>query len=380
VTTPTKDLAILVGNGLSVAFNRELMLKELTREVLDRIQKLTGDTLVNAMKAVADLALPEGATSEDDFEVFVGAFGDESRRLDLLARLAQAAPSSDTELQDSVKRVTEFTSNLRDTAISHVLEVIFERSRMNHVLASQFSQTIQSIVSTFEGDVTFGNLNYDTILLATLMGICPDEVADMAHGWETRVALDLDGHHKVMAPPLRQSVDEFPDEYRVWLLHLHGSLTYWRSPNGRVGKVSTQYLEDVSPWDGIRTGANPHRPVVILANQGEKSELARQNPFALAYSMFASAIHETPNWLIIGYSFKDSEVNKTLRDEFLSRDPKPTVLVVTHGNEPTRDMVEVALGWGAEDGSSTPWLLINRLGAIGLEGTDSWQDFVLSSR
>lgn len=76
------------------------------------------------------------------------------------------------------------------------------------------------------------------------------------------------------------------------------------------------------------------------------------------------------------YSFKDDPVNAALRAEFIDRDAKPRVLVVTYGGELRRRAVERAFGWGIEDGSSRKWLTINRGGANGVETSNDWRDFI----
>ena len=68
------NAAVLVGNGLSIAFNSELNLQSITQEVLRRIEEAEGGDVVAAMQELAERAIPEGANSADDFEFLVGAF------------------------------------------------------------------------------------------------------------------------------------------------------------------------------------------------------------------------------------------------------------------------------------------------------------------
>lgn len=93
--TAERNIAALVGNGLSIAFNPELNLQSITEEVLRRIEESGGGDVVIAMKEIAERALPDGASSAEDFEVLVGAFGAESRTLDVLDTLAALTKPSD---------------------------------------------------------------------------------------------------------------------------------------------------------------------------------------------------------------------------------------------------------------------------------------------
>ena len=117
------------------------------------------------------------------------------------------------------------------------------------------------------------------------------------------------------------------------------------------------------------------RPVVVLANPRDKADHVSEYPFALAYEVFTDGLDQADQWLVIGYSFKDEPVNGRLRNAFLEREIKPKMLVVTHGESPSRVVVERALGWGADDGDSSAWLTINREGANGIQETEDWATF-----
>ena len=374
--TAERNVAVLVGNGLSIAFNPELNLQRITEEVLQRIEKSEGGDVVVAMKEIAERALPYGATSADDFEVLVGAFGAESRTLDVLDTLAELTKPSDNKPRKAIRRVSKFAEQVRDTGISHVLEVIAERSHAYVDDSQSLYGLVTAITESFNGRVVIGNLNYDTLLLAALLTVCQREVADMGHGNRfVNVLVDDEVERRVHA--LRASSADFPSSKRVQLLHIHGSLTFWATRDQTIhAKLPKEMLEDGEQWRAIREETTNVRPVVVLANRRDKADHVAQFPFNLAYEMFASGLAEADRWLIIGYSFKDDPVNNTLRSEFIERDPKPRVLVVTYGEELRRRDVERAFGWGAEDGRSKAWLTINRDGASGAEETASWQAFI----
>ncbi|MHC2186174.1 hypothetical protein ACVLV4_001821 [Rathayibacter agropyri] len=371
-----RGIATLVGNGLSIAFNPELNLQSITEEVLRRIEKADGGDVVVAMKEIAERALPDGATSAEDFEVLVGVFGAESRTLDVLGTLAVLTKPSDKDLRDAIRRVSTFAKQIRDTGVSHVLEVIAERSHAYVTEAQSLYDLITAITESFDGRVVIGNLNYDTLLLAALLAVCQSDVADMGHGNRPVNILVHDGVEREVQR-LRSSSEDFPGNKRVQLLHIHGSLTYWATQDKNIyAKLPKEILNGRDQWRAIREETTNVRPVVVLANQKDKAEHVARYPFSLAYEMFSGGLAEVDHWLIIGYSFRDDPVNSALRAKFINRDRKPYVLVVTYGRELQQRDVERAFGWRAEDGSSTSWLTINRGGARGVENTDDWQDFV----
>lgn len=374
--TAERNIAALVGNGLSIAFNPELNLQSITEEVLRRIEESDGGNVVIAMKEIAERALPDGASSAEDFEVLVGAFGAESRTLDVLDTLAALTKPSDKKLRKAIRRVSRFAEQVRDTGISHVLEVIAERSHAYADEAQGLYDLVTAITESFDGKVVIGNLNYDTLMLAALLTVCQSQLADMGHGYR-RVKVLVDDRVEREVQALRSSSGDFPLGKRVQLLHIHGSLTFWATRDRKIhAKLPKDMLDDGDQWRAIRDDTTNVRPVVVLANRKDKAEHVAKFPFDLAYEMFSGGLAASDHWLIIGYSFKDGPVNSALRAEFIDRDPKPSVLVVTYGDEPRRRDVERAFGWGAEDGSSKTWLTINRDGASGVEKTDDWQDFV----
>jgi len=265
---------------------------------------------------------------------------------------------------------------VRDASISHVLEVIAERSHAYADEAQGLYDLVTAITESFDGKVVIGNLNYDTLMLAALLTVCQSELADMGHGYRrAKVLVDDRVEREVQA--LRSSSRDFPPDKRVKLLHIHGSLTFWATRDRRIhAKLPKEMLDGGGQWRAIRDDTTNVRPVVVLANRKDKAEHVAQFPFNLAYEMFSGGLAASDHWLVIGYSFKDDPVNSALRAAFIERNPKPTVLVVTYGDKPHRRDVERAFGWGAEDGSSKTWLTINRDGASGVEKTDDWQDFV----
>ncbi|MGO1539810.1 MAG: SIR2 family protein [Leucobacter sp.] len=371
-----KNVAVLVGNGLSIAFNQDLNLQAITEEVMQRIQAADGDDVVTAMQEIAERALPQGANSADDFEVLVGAFGAESRTLGVLETLAKLTKPRDKKLRKSIKKVAKFAEQVRDAGVSHVLQVISERSHAYVDDAEHLHRLVAQITESFKGKVVFGNLNYDTLLLAALLWVCQTELADMGHGWK-RVLVTVDDKEKRRVQALRENASDFPENKRVRLLHLHGSLTYWATRDAKIhAKLPKEMLEDDEQWLAVRQQTTNVRPVVVLANHRDKTDHVTKFPFSLAYEMFTETLADADHWLVIGYSFRDEPVNSMLRKQFIDRGSKPTVHVVTFGADPRRRDVERALGWGAEDGSSNAWLTIDRTGANGAEKTVGWQNFV----
>ena len=376
------DVAVIVGNGLSIAFSPELKLQTITENVLERIVDAEGEEVVSAMQKIAQRVLPSGANTDEDFEVLVGAFGAESLTLGFLGMLAELTQPDDVRLKESIVEVKKYAEKVRDTGVSHVLEVITESSNIfSREKENKLDSLMKSIINSFNGKVVISNLNYDTILLNALIRVCRSELADLADGrCKSKITVLESGREEEYIVPNLRKDNDFPLLRRVHLLHLHGSISYWKfdgdNKDGYV-KMTKEILNKYNLWKKIRDGEISIRPVVVLANRRDKADHIERYPFDLAYEAFANSL-KCEKWIIVGYSFRDDPVNNMLRSEFLDRkrENKPRVLVVTYGGELKLRDVEKAFGWGVEDGSSSEWLTINREGASDMENTEDWVNFV----
>ena len=232
VREPEVNVSVLVGNGLSIAFNPELTLAAITREMIIRMQASSddGDKVIHAMNEIARRSAPLDEVTDEDFEKLVGAFDSQALTLEELGRLAELVATEDSALRFAIRDVSKFSERVRDMGISYVLEVITERSRADHARDSKLHATLGEIMDTFQGRVTFANLNYDTLLLSAL-GALDAPFADMGFG-PSPVSLvverptntsDREDPTRYTGYQLRKSLN-FPvtPKHRVRLLQLHG--------------------------------------------------------------------------------------------------------------------------------------------------------------
>lgn len=369
---------------MSIAFNDELKLDRITKEVVRRISEeaQNGGDVVRTMQNIASRVERESVDPNTDFERLVGAFGSESQSLSYLNYLATVT-SEDEEIKNALRASIKFAEKIRDNGISHVLEVIFERSHASVDKSEKLRNFVTAIYEKFSGRITYSNLNYDTLLLSALVNLYDSKLVDMGDGRDSRKKKikPAENLKDIECNQLRDGEADFEGmpTRRLRLLHLHGSLTYWRTLDPEIHvKIATSALRELEPWAAMRKGEQAIRPDVVLANPYDKTEHITNHPFSLCYEMFEKGLKESNKWLIVGYSFRDEPVNSRLRKEFLSRNEKPTVLVVTFGQSPSRELIEQSLGWGEEDrisGSSDDWLIIDQGGANDMELRDEWHIF-----
>lgn len=383
-------LAVLTGNGLSVAYNPNLNLSRLTKKVIEEIKKNTIDhenfeVALRNLAALIERDIDMRDEVGSDFERLVGALGAETDLIGHLGRLCEAA-GEDVAVRDALRESEKFARKIKNNGISHVLEVIYRNSRITISDKVGIFRSLQAMEASFSSQITISNLNYDTILLAALVQDFNTQLADMADGRGKHKREVRPGEPPVYVWSLRKDASMLTGwrDRKFHLVHLHGSLTYWRTDDQATDatcnfKVSTDVLSSHNLIQGIRNEEGAVYPDVVLANSYDKPNHVKKFPFNICYEVFGDSLKNSEHWLIIGYSFRDTPVNNHLRHEFLSRVVKPKVLVVTHDTELSRDLVRTSLGWGEEDSarqSDDAWLSFDRCGAVGFEERQPWKDFV----
>jgi SIR2-like domain len=378
--TGDRDLTMLIGNGLSIAFSDQLLLGSISQEMTLRFTAnyTSSDAVAKAMRKVAEHQ-PTG-DPETDFEVQIGAFGGQSDILYHLAKFADLVKNSDPDIANSIQTVRDFVSEVQRRGIGHTLEIIAERSYADYSRRESLETFFDAILSVFQRHVTVANLNYDTLVLAVLADRYRDILSDMAHGQFNAGAVYI-GSISFATKRLRLTKDEFMslDERRLRLLHLHGSLTYWKFGSDDYRKLPVDAVRNPAIWETYRSqNAFVGRPQVVLANQHEKAEHVTRYPYNLAYELAEADFKNASHWLIVGYSFRDICVNGLLGRCWEAREARknrPAILVVTHGDGLEVETVEDALGWARGSAASNK-LRIVRGGAFTLAGSAELNAFV----
>jgi hypothetical protein len=367
---------MLVGNGLSIAFSDQLLLSSISKEMTDRFTaEHTGSVAVaTAMQNVAKHQ--STGDPETDFEVLIGAFGGQTDILRDLGTFADLIKNSDPGIANAIQIVSEFASEVQRRGIGHTLEIIAGRSYADADRRRPLTAFFETVMTAFQHHVTVANLNYDTLVLAVLADSYRDDLSDMAHGQFNAAPVNIGGI-PYATKRLRLNEAEFMslDARRLRLLHLHGSLTYWRFGPSDFRKLPVEAVRGGTIWEVFRkentfTGT----PLVVLANQYEKIEHVSRYPYNLAYELAETDLKNASRWLIVGYSFRDTCVNDLLNRCWEARKAPKTILVVTNSDRLQVQAIEEAFGWESGSAASNG-LVIDRSGAFGLAGSPDWTAF-----
>lgn len=368
------DIAAVVGNGFSIAFNPALRLPDLTKEIAHRIDASAGGA--DVASALAGLSGVDDGVG-DDFEQLVGPLDDMGETLRRLADVEKVLPATGgLNVPGSITDLSDYLDQVRRVGVSHALQTIDERATATLDEREFIDAFVAEVCAgAGAGRVTLGTLNYDGLLLAASMDSLVSK-CDMADGRQTSSVELFPGDDMpwgVSAHALRKNA-VFPAGRRLRLLSLHGSVTWLRHRGtADVRKFSHEALRNADYWERWRRGESDWEPEVVLTNQEQKSSLTSRWPFSVAYEELRRSLLRSDRWLIVGYSFKDGPVNELLREVLAERrDDPPLVLVSIYGDAINAAIIEYILGVRKPGQPSSMWFYVHNAGIKSLMDHWAW--------
>lgn len=304
-------ITCLVGNGVSMSYNMELSTHSLTRQLLSMLNDQTGTRTAEALRSFANSVTSGGP---DDFEELLGPFDSISRGLSILGQLE--GPFSDfPNIMKPLHESSVILNNLYRVMLANVLTLI-DLNAQDHgqEAMGNVRMLTDALIQASEDDLlTIGTLNYDSLLMAAL----PDgKYTDLADG-RSPTAVSLAESTILAGYPLRTELD-FPENYQIRLIHLHGSLGWLYVGGLGSYKFGIQSLRDCELWDRMLRGElNNVRPLVVLTNN--KDSMVNHYPYQLTYTEFSNRLIQSEYWCIAGYSFRDECVNRILLESLSFR-------------------------------------------------------------
>lgn len=340
------ELAVLLGNGVSIAANKDLFIPSLTRDIRERFEK-SGAGGEAPDRVLARLAYRGRGTGDPykDFEAMIGPLDQQKDNLHDLRELAELVAGESKALGRAITTIETFVQSLRRLGVGHALDIIASKSVAHFDQVRVVENFLRDVVYAVDGHITVGNLNYDSLGMAGLLNVAGSQMCDMVYGYNPRRFDVMGDGFPIVGARMRTSLSDFPSR-RIRLVHPHGSLTWLRNPEtGRVYRFDIGDLRDIDYWAAWRDGLTEWEPQVVLTNQSAKSDVVARAPFNLAYEVLADRLKTADRWLLAGYSFRDECVNQMLARVWAARKESPDVMVVTHGDGLTEDVVLEALGY-----------------------------------
>lgn len=365
------SVTILVGNGLSIAYNLDLSIPALTVELLHRFDAAGGE-----LAAIADEANEGNGAG---FEELLGPF-------DAVSAMIRSLPGLDTAHGsvpqfETLRHALHASRDIHNRGTGLALDLIAERSQIEGDFGPV--DTFCSAVAELDqpASINIATLNYDGLVTAGFLQ------EGIYAGWTVHQTLDIsdmgDGRTELESvtdfgdeEPLRNwSLRRVPDfvSGRARLLNLHGSLGWLRHRDDpdEVRRFRIPDLRNVGYWAKHSRGETSWDPVVVLTNR--KTELSEEWPFVLCYSEFTRALGEADRWLVAGYGLGDDSVNRSFQSATRlrqRRDLESRVLVIDVGHPAlirhrTSERLGIPTEWITASGSGLPEAI----------GEEEWEDW-----
>jgi SIR2-like domain len=307
-------LAVLLGNGLSVAVNPALRLDALTERFLES----HNDDREGLNRLLAEVDL-ENLDPARDFEAVVG--GLEAAEEIVSAFMGLASRIEQPHLQEAAKLLRDhgvpaLIRRMYYAYCAEVLDAIGELTRGDitpHVV--RFGEWLKALYQE-HGRATVFTLNYD--LLAERMLIDDNilglqySLTDFFSGLPERTTqLTLVPGEDACTGRLFYPAD--PPDRPIHLHHLHGCLTHFRrQTDGEIFKLDASAIREQQVYRRLAEAPEvDFVPSVILGSR--KTEKSLEWPFAYAFLSLEQAVRESRTVVIAGYSFRDEGVNQRLR-------------------------------------------------------------------
>jgi hypothetical protein len=365
---PPRPVVAILGNGVSIAAEPKLSMSNLTSEVKRRFDGASASGHDEVSRGLANLArrVKEGGDPATDFEAMIGPLADHRAAMEDLRGLATVIDAKDLDLREACQTVDQFVEALQRQGRGHALEIIAANSVASFDLRVKVADFVDAVVDVAAGDkVVLANLSYDSLVMASLADRHQGGFCDMAVGYGLADFVLHPDAGRITGRRIRTAADLWPTGNRaaIELVHLHGSLTWWKHPvTGEVYKFGIDELRDIEQWKAWRLGGSSWEPQVVLTNQAGKLAAVMKHPFNLAYERLRLQFSKADLWLFAGYSFRDGCLNDVARQELAARTMPPSILVVTHGDDPSEDRVKEALGFAALPKNLLPRVRIVRRG------------------
>lgn len=376
------DVAVLMGNGVSIAATPLLRIPSINYEVNLRINRSDPSSLpAQIMQDVASKMT--GKHAGDNFEAVYGVLDQHREALKMLEKVASVTGRHDLGKARTLADAADIVDELHRFGVSHVLEVIAARSRACYDDRGPVERFIEAILAvTASGTITIGNLNYDSLVMAVLSDRYAPRFCDMTDGRFANAFEVIPGTGNLLGRPIRTTQD-FPSR-KVTLLHLHGSLAWLRAPTalgGHVYRFDIGTLRDLGFWQAWREGDTNWGPEVVLTNQVTKATAVGQYPFAFGYEAFEKRLLTADRWIIAGYSLGDACVNQALATAFRKRKVAPRIMFIGHGPSPSQEAILDALDWDpwvSPDPSA--FLYVHRGGLESVTASAPWKIWAANGR
>lgn len=305
---------VLIGNGLSVGLNKDFSLPNITERFFSRLSDDHKSFVKHHMEK-----LEKGTYIQTDFEEAIASIEQSYDALknyyDFLEENSQGNDFMKSyglekeELKKHLKAIRsiifEYTASILDLIDGHV-----KWKEINTKL-NGFIEWLNDTIKE-SSKIDFFTLNFDLLLETILLETIGTNNFMDFHVPRDKWMLADNEKRLFFSPDLAQNIF---GEKKVGLHHLHGSLSSFKDINtGKVFKITTETLRKKSIYNKIFD----YNIIPSIVTGGGKSLKIQETPFNFYYTNFRRMLTDINNLcdelIIIGYSFRDSHINKSISE------------------------------------------------------------------
>jgi hypothetical protein len=283
-------------------------------------------------------------TLVEDFEELVGAMYDRYLDLKNLSDIATESFGEDDSRALALSSASEVIWKINRNALAAALRVIWLETTSKNVDFNPIDTFVAAVQSEFENKATFFTVNYDTLLIESLLRVYgSSNIFDLAAS--KRFQLNLSSGHTIHAQEMRRSMDDFGGlGERVGLIHLHGSLSFWRSGlDGPDFKLHKSGIADANLLLHEVEKKGSFRPLVLFGRWPSKWQVITQFPFSLAYESLRKKLEVATHLLIAGLSLREPAILEMIGitiNETYSEGRKIKIFLVDVIDVPKEEFIE----------------------------------------
>lgn len=336
-------IAVLIGNGLSVALTKNLSLTEISSKFLKRLNGVSLEARALVERHISD------TRDKSDFEKCIAGVEKYYDSLHDIERRRNIGVDNSSDWEKEERSLLEAIYLFS----ALIVEIVNGNVKLRQI-ESQLKGFVKWLTSIIEeqDQVDLFTLNYDllleTILLQTLGQGAFMEFYRHAGEWK-----EIRAPHLYFNPP--HALRKWKD-CRVRLYHLHGSISSFKNLNkeakylnkkkdeykgGTIFKITTEAIRENNFYQKIFD----LNIVPSIITGGKKSEKIKELPFRFYYDEFIKILSNNDRLcdklFIIGYSFRDDHINKALSERIKLSHPIELVIVdYASSDEAKEDFVE----------------------------------------
>lgn len=324
-------IAVLTGNGLSVALSSEFSLPNITNKFFER--------LAIEHKAFIEHQMPQ-KNNYSDFEECIATV---EKFYDTLHNYQNFYTNSslgreflnsyDIDLAELLKHENSIQTSIH-TYMALILEIVNWNVK-KHLIDSKLKSFVRwlSLIIREENEVELFTLNYDLLLETILIdSLGPHKFIEYYHQAGPWFAVSKEVPRYYFNPEKVKN-QRHKQNCKVKLYHLHGSVSSFKDlKNNKIFKIKNEAIKSHDIYNRI----SELLIVPSIITGGRKNDKIKVAPFNFYYDQFVRKMSDAEQLceelVIVGYSFRDEHLNSAIAKRIqlasLGIDSRPLKLLI----------------------------------------------------